>query len=29
MKEVGFDASGKSPLEKKLIELFGDKSTTL
>jgi thiol-disulfide isomerase/thioredoxin len=25
MKEVGFEAGGKSPLEKKLIELFGDK----
>lgn len=28
MKEVGFDASGNSPLEKKLIELFGDKGLT-
>ena len=25
MKEVGFDSSGNSPLEKKLIELFGAK----
>jgi thiol-disulfide isomerase/thioredoxin len=28
MKEVGFEAGGKSPLEKKLIELFGDKGVT-